>query len=228
MMIINASLLTLPDDTMTTSTRSIAIAMKEGENHVEYEDNNSFQGNLESNENSTWCRTHALKSSLFCIFAISMFAIAIILFIVDASLSPIDNYAEVDMPIPSNYPTALPSSVVDIDLNGFLAERLGPNAACFSVGSNQWKAKRWIGNNDPLSLDPTDKKQRRNIRQHYGLLTMYYSMSDEVPLQVDWLNADECRSDRISCNDDGIVRALELGKPQHHVTFFDSVHVFVA
>jgi len=83
----------------------------------------------------------------------------------------------------------------DVVLGILLAQKLGPNAPCFDVGSYQWWAKQWITRDDPLMLNATNEEAVPKIIQRYTLATIFHAMNDsDHTMDVDWMNMDECMS----------------------------------
>jgi hypothetical protein len=119
--------------------------------------------------------------------------------------------------IPSITPSSAPSSEEDIAINLFLEENLASGtegkAAFLVPGTPQWKAKRWMTREDALSWNWTHQyNSTQKIVQRYVLAVIYFSMNKAEQIDVDWLLMDECHSVSISCDDDGFLRTLEIGK----------------
>ena len=118
---------------------------------------------------------------------------------------------------PSSSPSNSPTIQQDLIMNDFLVEALGidddEEAGILVAGSAQWKAKRWLVQDDPIALDPSnDKVPGWRILQRYAIATLQFSLIDDSEFGLDWMNMDECESVHINCDDDGYVRTLEIGK----------------
>ena len=138
------------------------------------------------------------------------------------TITGVDTSAALKTSHPSSSPTSSPSSNLsiapssefEVALNLIFKDRLrlAEDAPVFTPGTDQWNAKRWMAHNDPMSLDPTDENDVLKIIQRFALSTIFYSMSGKDPMNVDWMEMDECHSEHISCDGDEIVRALEIGE----------------
>jgi len=68
--------------------------------------------------------------------------------------------------------------------------------------SAEWTTVRYMANNDPAMLDPTDTSMENQLRinQRYALLLLYFgSDRDSWVNQENWLNADECTWYGVTC-----------------------------
>jgi len=68
--------------------------------------------------------------------------------------------------------------------------------------SPEWTTVRFMANNDPAMLDPTDTSMENMLRinQRYALLLLYFgSDKDAWVNQENWLNADECTWYGVTC-----------------------------
>ncbi len=120
---------------------------------------------------------------------------------------------------PSITPSLAPSSEFDTALNLIFRDQLilGEEAAIFIPGTAQWNAKRWVARRNMVALDPTDEMYEQKLIQKYALSVVAFSMSEnERVVDVDWMEVDECDSRSTSCDDNGIIRALEIGKKNEH------------
>jgi hypothetical protein len=115
---------------------------------------------------------------------------------------------------PSAVPSIAPSSQFEVEINDFLKQALNltEDAPIFTPGTDQWNARRWIANDDPISLNPLHEDDKSKLIQRFALMTIFYSMSGNTPMEVDWMGMDECYSAMTSCDDNGIIRALQIGK----------------
>jgi hypothetical protein len=116
--------------------------------------------------------------------------------------------------MPSESPSSLPSSV------GFtsVVERLYPISgdALMEVGSPQYRAARWISDEDPMQLDINDL----GFEQRYVMAVFYYSLDGDNWSSSDgWLSGDsECTWEWVvgpGCLNgciDGKVCGMKIGK----------------
>lgn len=111
---------------------------------------------------------------------------------------------------PTVTPSHVPSSSNDAILTDFLITFNISNE--FTIpNSTQYRAKRWMTRDDPLLLSPTGDNNDK-ILQRYALASLYFSLSQEGPSDIDWIEKDECDSIQIACNDDGYVRTIMIGE----------------
>lgn len=110
-------------------------------------------------------------------------------------------------------PSQAPSMEYEIVLNNALRESLGETTLAFEKGTDQWKARMWMIHNDPtkFSLIVTQEVSKR-ITQRYALMTIYFAFGGVTSKGIDWLDIDECESELISCDNNGILQALALGE----------------
>jgi len=117
---------------------------------------------------------------------------------------------------PSSSPSDSPTIQQDLVMNNFLVGALGFDdrmSGILVAGSAQWKAKRWLVQDDPIGLDPSDDSVPEwRILQRYAIVTLQFSLIGNNEFNLDWMSMDECESVHINCDDDGFVRALEIGK----------------
>ena len=118
---------------------------------------------------------------------------------------------------PTSSPTNSPTLYQDVAMTEFFMEALGDDdvkaARILVTGTVQWKAKRWLVHDDPLALDPADNSVPRwRILQRYAIATTHFSFLGEDDLNLDWMSIDECESVHINCDDNGYIRALEIGE----------------
>jgi len=118
---------------------------------------------------------------------------------------------------PTSSPTNSPTLYQDVAMTDFLMEALGDNdveaSRIIVAGTVQWKAKRWLVHDDPLALNPVDNSVPRwRILQRYAIAATHFSFLGEDDLDLDWMSMDECESVHINCDDDGYIRALEIGE----------------
>lgn len=126
----------------------------------------------------------------------------------------------------TSYPTVTPSHVPSSSNDAILADFL----ITFNISneftipnSPQYYAKRFLTRDDPLFLHPTDDNHDK-ILQRYALASLYFSLSQEGPSDIDWMEKDECDSIHIACNDDGYVRTIMIGEFDAYISLLILIH----
>lgn len=86
--------------------------------------------------------------------------------------------------------------------NEYLASVSNDPDALQDPTAPEWTTVRFMANNDPAGLDPTDTSPDNlaRINQRYALLLLYFGSSeDSWTNQENWLNADECTWYGVTC-----------------------------
>ncbi len=126
-------------------------------------------------------------------------------------------------------PSQSPTTIYERDLNNVLEKHLGERMkAAFEVDSSQWKARMWMVEEDPISMQQFFQQEENTwvVIQRYALLTIFFEFSDTGSNKIDWLKVHECQSKLVLCDDDGRIQSLKLGKKVLHFMNFQSHGIF--
>jgi hypothetical protein len=89
--------------------------------------------------------------------------------------------------------------------NDYLSTVVVDPTALSDETSAEYLALRYMANNDPAMLDPTDTSEENlmRINQRYALLTLYFaSDEDQWVSDENWSNEDECSWFGVTCGGD--------------------------
>ncbi len=111
---------------------------------------------------------------------------------------------------PSIPPSHAPSTIYESLINDIFIEVLGEETMTFQEGSNQWKSRKWMIDEDPLKFDVSIEKY--DVIQRFALINIYFSFGGVSANGIDYLEKHECESNIISCNDNGKIRSMLFGK----------------
>lgn len=111
---------------------------------------------------------------------------------------------------PSIPPSHAPSSIYESLINDIFIEVLGEETMAFQEGSNQWKSRKWMIDEDPLKFDVSIEKD--DIIQRFAIINIYFSFGGVSANGIDYMEKHECESKMISCNDNGKIRSMLFGK----------------
>jgi hypothetical protein len=123
-----------------------------------------------------------------------------------------DEPAPVPAPGAAEPPTQAPEPDAP-DVDDTATERVGAYTSYIATVSNdvealedptsaEWTTVRFMANNDPAMLDPTDTSEENlaRINQRYALLLLYFGSDQDAWVnQENWLNADECSWYGVTC-----------------------------
>jgi hypothetical protein len=79
--------------------------------------------------------------------------------------------------------------------------------------SAEYKAMKWIIDNDPLSLDPTNQSTQNTnrITQRFALATLFFaSLNEQWSKTTNWLNKDECTWYGVTCEENTLVTQINM------------------